>query len=399
MISSDFPPIPGGQSKFLFNLWSNLPSDEIIVLAPKIKNWKLTDSTLPFKVIRLNLPLQKGLFIKSIKTLLLLLYTIKLILFRKVDRIHCGQVLSAGFVGYICHFIFKTPYFPYVHGADFLEFTTPFPSFKRRGLRGGKKILNLILKNASLIIANSNYTKNALIGFGILERKIIVINPSVDYRKFSPTLPSPAGGEGKREGGRNAEELKENYGLKDKKVLLTVGRLVERKGHDYVIKALPDIIKEIPEIHYLIVGDGVYRSELERLSVKLNIRDFITFAGFIPDEELPEYYAMCDVFIMASREIKEKGDVEGFGIVYLEANAMKKPVIAGRSGGISDAVEDGVNGILVNPTDEKDIARAIIKLMKDDEMRIKLGKAGYKRVVEKFSPERQAELLYRKTFQ
>ena len=193
--------------------------------------------------------------------------------------------------------------------------------------------------------------------------------------------------------------MKENYGLKGKKVLLTVGRLVERKGHDYVIKALPDIIKEIPEIHYLIVGDGVYRNELERLSGKLNIRDFITFAGFIPDDELPEYYAMCDVFIMVSREIKEKGDVEGFGIVYLEANAMKKPVIAGRSGGITDAVEDGVNGILVNPTEEKEIARVIIKSMKDDKMRRGLGESGYKRVVEKFSPERQAEILYKVTVQ
>ncbi|MBI5749468.1 MAG: glycosyltransferase family 4 protein [Nitrospinae bacterium] len=383
MISSDFPPIPGGQSRFLFDLWSNLPSDEIIVLAPKIKNWKIIDSTLPFKVIRTNLPLQKGLFIKSIKTLLLLLYTIKLILFRKVDRIHCGQVFSAGFVGYVCHLFFGKPYFPYVHGADFLEFTTPFPSFKRRGLRGGKIILNLILKNASLIIANSSFTKNALIGFGISERKIIVINPPVYYKRFEKI--------------GNVEELKENYGLKGKKVLLTVGRLVERKGHDYVIKALPDIIKEIPEIHYLIVGDGVYRSELERLSGKLNVRDFITFAGFIPDEELPEYYAMCDVFIMASREIKERGDVEGFGIVYLEANAMKKPVIAGRSGGITDAVEDGVNGILVNPTEERDIAQVIIKLMKDDKMRRGLGESGYKRVVEKFSPERQAEMLYEST--
>ncbi|MBI3584714.1 MAG: glycosyltransferase family 4 protein [Nitrospinae bacterium] len=374
MISSDFPPVSGGQSKFLFNLWSNLPSDEIIVLAPKIKNWKIIDNTLPFKVIRLNLPLQKGLFIKSIKTLLLLLYTIKLIFFRKVDRIHCGQVLSAGFVGYICHFIFKTPYFPYVHGADFLE-------FKSKTIT--KKILNLILKNASLIIANSSFTKNALIGFDISEKKIIVINPPVDYKRFEKS--------------GNTEKLKENYGLKDKKVLLTVGRLVERKGHDYVIKALPEIIKEIPEIHYLIVGDGMYRSELERLSVKLNVRYFITFAGFIPDDELPEYYAMCDVFIMASREIKERGDVEGFGIVYLEANAMKKPVIAGRSGGITDAVEDGVNGILVNPTEEKEIARVIIKLMKDDEMRRELGESGYKRVFEKFSPERQAEMLYEST--
>src|SRR3990167_6389549 len=172
MISSDFPPIPGGQSRFLFDLWSNLPSNEIIVLAPKIKNWKIIDSTLPFKVIRTNLPLQKGLFIKSIKTLLLLIYKIKLILFRKVDRIHCGQVLSAGFVGYICHLIFRTRYFPYVHGADFLENVI---ARRSRSTLIKKTILNLILKNASLIIAKSSFTKNALIGFGISEKKIIVV--------------------------------------------------------------------------------------------------------------------------------------------------------------------------------------------------------------------------------
>jgi phosphatidylinositol alpha-1,6-mannosyltransferase len=381
MISSDFPPIPGGQSRFLFYLWSNLPHDEIIVLSPKVKGWQDINMTLSFPVIRLNLPLQKGLFVKSIKTLILLLYTTKILLFKKIDRIHCGQVLSAGFVGYVCHLIFDKPYFPYVHGADFLENVI---ARRSRSNLIKKAVLNLILKNASLIIANSNFTKNALIGFGISEKKIIVINPPVDYKRFEKV--------------KNGEELKEDYGLKDKKVLLTVGRLVERKGHDYVIKALPEIIKEIPQIHYLIVGDGIYRGELERLSVKLNVRDYITFAGFIPDDELPEYYAMCDVFIMASREIKEKGDVEGFGIVYLEANAVKKPVIAGRSGGITDAVEDGINGILVNPTDEKDIAGAIIRLMKDDKIRNKLGEAGYKRVIEKFSPERQSELLYEMTF-
>ena len=382
MISSDFPPVPGGQSRFLFDLWSNLPFDKIIVIAPKAKGWRTIDSTIPFPVIRINLPLQKGLFIKSIKTLLLLIYTIKLILFRKVDRIHCGQVLSAGFVGYICHLIFRIRYFPYVHGADFLENVI---ARRSRSNLIKKTILNLILKNASLIIANSSFTKNALIGFGISEKKIIVVNPPVDYKRFEKI--------------GNVEELKGNYGLKGKRVLLSVGRLVERKGHDYVIKALPEIIKEISDIHYLIVGDGVYRSELERLSEKLNVRDFITFAGFISDEELPEYYAMCDVFIMASREIKERGDVEGFGIVYLEANAMRKPVIAGKSGGVTDAVEDGVNGILVNPAEEKEIARVIIKLMKDDTVRNKLGEAGYKRMIEKFSPKRQAELLYNTTFQ
>ncbi|MBI3814636.1 MAG: glycosyltransferase family 4 protein [Nitrospinae bacterium] len=346
MISSDFPPIPGGQSRFLFDLWSNLPGNEIIILAPKINGWGMIDSDLSFPVIRLNIPLQNGFLIKSLKTLLLLLHAVKLIFFKKVDRIHCGQVLSAGFVGYICHLLFKTPYFPYVHGADFLE-------FKLKSL--SKALLNLILKNAALIIANSNFTKNSLIEFGISRDKIAVINPPVDYRLFERC--------------GNVEKLKDEYGLKGKKILLTLGRLVERKGHDYVIKALPGVIQEIPEIHYLIAGNGPHKLELEKLAEKLNIKDYITFAGFIPDEELPAYYALCDIFIMVSREIKEKGDVEGFGIVYLEANSAKKPVIAGRSGGISDAVEDGVNGIMVNPTDEKEIADAIIKLMKDDENR------------------------------
>jgi phosphatidylinositol alpha-1,6-mannosyltransferase len=374
MISSDFPPIPGGQSRFLFDLWSNLPHDEIIVLAPKVKGYETIDGNLPFPVIRLNIPLQKGFIIKSLKTLLLLLHAIKLIVFKKIDRIHCGQVLSAGFVGYICHLIFRTPYFPYVHGADFLE-------FKLKSLP--KILLNLILKNAALIIANSNFTKNALVEFGISKDKIAVINPPVDYRLF--------------ERGSNAEKLKDKYGLKGKRILLTVGRLVERKGHDYVIKALPRVIQEIPEIHYIIAGIGPHKLELEMLAEKLKVKNYITFAGFIPHEELPSYYALCDIFIMSSREIKEKGDVEGFGIVYLEANSAKKPVIAGKSGGISDAVEDGVNGILVNPIDEGDIANAIIKLMRDDVMRRRLGETGYKRVVERFSPKKQAVMLYERT--
>ena len=213
MISSDFPPVTGGQSRFLFDLWSNLPPDEIIVLAPKIKNWKIIDNILPFKVIRLNLPLQKGLFIKIIKTLILLLYTIKIILFKKIDRIHCGQVLSAGFVGYICHLLFRIPYFPYVHGADFLENVI---ARRSRSNLIKKTILNLILKNASLIIANSSFTKNALIGFGISGEKIIVINPPVDYKRF------------KKLG--NSEELKENYGLKDKRFYSLLGDWLRGKG-------------------------------------------------------------------------------------------------------------------------------------------------------------------------
>src|SRR5207245_756550 len=117
-------------------------------------------------------------------------------------------------------------------------------------------------------------------------------------------------------------------------IILSVGNLVRRKGHDTVLRALPPLIKRIPNVTYLIAGDGPYRYELETLAMDLGVRERVLFLGRPTDEELPSIYSLCDVFAMPSREQTELCDVEGFGIVFLEASACRKPVIGGRSGGI-----------------------------------------------------------------
>src|SRR5262249_14775190 len=131
-------------------------------------------------------------------------------------------------------------------------------------------------------------------------------------------------------------------------VILTVGSLVERKGQDMIIRALPLIANAVPGVSYLIVGDGPYKANLKTLVTSMGLQDRVVFTGRVSDEELPEFYALSDVFAMPSRACLDSNDVEGFGMVFLEAGATGKPVVAGRSGGIEDAVVDGVTGLLVD---------------------------------------------------
>jgi len=171
-----------------------------------------------------------------------------------------------------------------------------------------------------------------------------------------------------------------------------VGRLVQRKGHDMVIKAMPEIIKQVPDCIYLIVGGGPYKQTLERLVNKNNLRDWVKFIGTASHQDLPALYQLADVFIMPARQL-DNGDVEGFGIAYLEANLFGKPVIGGKSGGVADAVIDGQTGLLVDPTDVSQIAKAAIKLLTDEAYAAKLGTQGLQRVNEEFDWVSQTEKI------
>lgn len=133
------------------------------------------------------------------------------------------------------------------------------------------------------------------------------------------------------------------------KIILSVGNLVSRKGHDMVIRALPRLLDTIGKVRYLIAGDGPYRAELEDLASSLGVQGHVVFAGKVPDADLPDIYSLCDLFVLPSREQPESCDAERFGMVFLEANASGKPVVAGKSGGVGDAVLDGETGLLVEP--------------------------------------------------
>ncbi|MEK7067427.1 MAG: glycosyltransferase family 4 protein, partial [Patescibacteria group bacterium] len=209
-----------------------------------------------------------------------------------------------------------------------------------------------------IIAANSYVAK--LAGEIAADNKIAIVNPGVDNRITHNA--------------QRITQIKEKYNLQNKLVLLQVGRLVERKGVDKVLKALPQVWQECAELAYVIVGDGPALEKYKLLVTSYKLQNNVILITNASDDEVDYWYELGDIFIMPAREID--GDFEGFGIVYLEANAHGKPVIAGDSGGVRDAVANGVNGILVNPTDVDEIAQAIIKLAKDEGLRKKLGERG-----------------------
>jgi phosphatidylinositol alpha-1,6-mannosyltransferase len=228
------------------------------------------------------------------------------------------------------------------------------------------------LKNANRVLACSRYTANLAQNAGADPLRVEIVYPGCDSDFFRPQPPN--------------KEWRQRLlgGRQNGRVILTVGNLVARKGHDMVIRALPQLCKRIPDLTYLIVGDGPHRNELQTLANELSVADHVVFAGTIMDQDMPELYALSDVFAMISRARLEHSDVEGFGLVFLEANACGKPVVGGFSGGVPDAVVDGVTGMLVDPHDVQGVAGALEKLLNDEELRKRLGEQGRARVKSEF---------------
>ena len=194
---------------------------------------------------------------------------------------------------------------------------------------------------------------------------MVHIAPGIDTDKFKPV---------------DATQLRNDLGLAQKEVIVSVGRLVPRKGQDQLVKALPEILKKRPDTHLLFVGTGSYQKVLENLIAERALQNHVTFVGRVFYEELQNYICVGDIFAMPSRSRFAGLEVEGLGIVYLEASACGLPVLGGDSGGAPDAVIPGVTGLIVNGLDTKAIADAAIKLLEGD--RKTMGAAGRKWAVE-----------------
>ena len=199
------------------------------------------------------------------------------------------------------------------------------------------------------------------------QASMVKIAPGIDVEHFIPT---------------DATVLRNSLGLSDKKVIVSVGRLVHRKGQDHLIEAMPEILKSIPQAHLLLVGEGPYREHLQTLVKKHNLEASVTFIGRIQYKDLPTYICVGDIFAMPSRSRLMGLEVEGLGIVYLEASSCGLPVLAGDSGGAPDALVQNETGLVVNGTDDQQIATAAIKLLTDIELSKKMGRAGRQWIID-----------------
>jgi phosphatidylinositol alpha-1,6-mannosyltransferase len=264
----------------------------------------------------------------------------------------------------ICKELFGVPYVVYVYGSETVRLGRGWV---------GRKLMKGILDGSEWVVTNSEATSREFVAFGVCKGKIRRVYPGVDLTVFRPDPPD--------------QVLLERYRLGGRRVLLTVARLDQRKGHDTVMRAIARERERLGEAVYLIVGTGREEGRLRNLAKELGLEDRVIFVGYVPDGELPGYYTLCDLFVMPNRVTEGTslaGDVEGFGITFIEAAACGKPSIGGRSGGAVEAIVDGETGFLVDPLSVEEVASAIVRLLEDHELRERLGRKGRERVERMF---------------
>lgn len=263
---------------------------------------------------------------------------------------------------------------PFIIGAQGTHGVRPLTFFPER------QLLKWCYRQARRIVVPSDFTRRKILEYAGEPYRIDVIHNGVNFARFATPPPGLA-------------EIKGRY--RGKKILLTVGGLWGRKGHDLVLRALATLIKDHPDLLYLVVGEGSGRQGLEQIAKELGVRGSVEFVGRKTGDELVSYFHLCDIYVHTPKVVDLK--FEGFGIVYLEASACGKPIVATDAGGVRDAVLDGETGIIVGDGDISGIARAILTLLGDPDRARSMGEKGRK-YAEKHrwsSIVEQFEALYR----
>lgn len=265
--------------------------------------------------------------------------------------VHCGRVLPEGVAARFASIAGGPAFGCWVHGEDLAT---------ARSSRELTWVTEWVLGAASIVFANSHNTKTFVTTFGVPPERVEVVHPGVDTTRFTPNVPGAL--------------IRHRFGLDNALLLLSVGRLQARKGHDVALRAVADLAHRWPALHYVIVGDGEERERLETLTRQLGVTGRVRFVGEVEEEELAGYFAACDVFVLPNRV--EAGDFEGFGIVFLEAAASGKPVVGGASGGVVEAVDHGRTGLLVDGGDVAAVRQALEQLLSSADRREEFGRTG-----------------------
>jgi len=351
LVTVEYPPFYGGVANYYGHLaqaWP--PEDEIVVIDNREGQLQAPKGRWPWR--------------RSFTTL-----------WRALRRSHfdfilVGQILPIGTVVWLLSFILPIKYGVFLHGMDWGE-----AAARPRKLWLAKRILG----RSALVIAANSYTAELVKrARPSVSRRVIIVNPGID--NTHPPVIAPD----------YLADLRQRYNLAGCPILLTVGRVVERKGVDKVLEAMTQLLPYYPKLRYIIVGDGPYLQTCRELATHLGLSESVVFITKADDEEKAAWYQLADIFIMVSRV--KGSDFEGFGIVYLEANQAGKPVIAGQGGGVRDAVVDGETGLIVDPQSPEAIAQAVRRLLDDKSLRRRLGDAGRARLSQ-FLWSRQARLL------
>ncbi|MFQ5706404.1 MAG: glycosyltransferase family 4 protein [bacterium] len=365
LVTNDFPPIVSGISTYFYQLCKRASSDGLILLVPR-QSGATVAADFPAKIIRRWCPVGESRVAKYVKTFLNIFWTVVAVKRHPIGKILCGQILSNGLAGLLCKRWFGLPFVVFVYGSETLRLGSG---------RLGRRLLQTITAQAEQVVVNSEFTRREYLHFGVAKSKLVKISPGVDVEIFKP-------------GDKNKALLRRLH-LNGEKILLSVSRLDERKGHRQVLHSLKQWSGQPTRVKYLVVGTGREEGRLKDLVRDLDLQETVVFTGPVPDQELAQYYRLCDIFVLPNCETHQdprlRGDYEGFGIVFLEAAACGKPVIAGLSGGVEDAVVHNQTGLLVEPQNTRELTAAIERLVENPELCARMGRCGRRRAVAEFN--------------
>ena len=358
VITWNFPPRRGGMEQLLGSLCDELRKHHRLFIITAYADHSCPPETGTFR------PSWPGLF--AFFSYALWKGAVLLRCHRDIRVVFGGSVLVTPLVCILAQ-LFHRRAIIQAHGLDILYPSFVYQSFIVRWLRF-----------CDHVIANSRYTAALAKDKGASQNSITIIHPGVHWQRFALST--------------SMDALKLERGLEGKKIILFVGRLARRKGvKEFIEKSLVHIIQEIPNCRFLIVGDNPkdslthredVRSEIEQAISAHHLEEHVQWLGALSDDDLIKVYNLCDLMVLPI--LKMKDDVEGFGIVALEAAAAGKPVVAMSVGGVPDAVEDGKSGVVVAPDHYELMSQSIIRLLSGKEISSAIGEYAQRRVKEKF---------------
>jgi phosphatidylinositol alpha-1,6-mannosyltransferase len=346
LITNDFPPRPGGIQQFVHNLAVRQAPGSLVVYASRHQGWEKFDAEQPFPVVREATSM-------LLPTPAVARRAAELARDYGCDRLVFGAAAPLGLLA---------PGLRRRAGIQRSVAITHGHEVGWAALPASRGLLRRIARGCDVVTYLGEYTRTRLAraigGLTTLER----LAPGVDADAFRPTV--------------SGLTVRQRYGLRDRPVIVCVSRLVRRKGQDSLIRALPAIRRRIPDTALLLAGDGPYRPMLETMAREEGVAEHVIFAGSVTWPELPGHYAAGDVFAMPCRTRRGGLDVEGLGIVYLEASATGLPVVGGDSGGAPDAVLEGETGFVVPGRDGGALVDRITTLLADRSLAKRMGEAG-----------------------
>jgi phosphatidylinositol alpha-1,6-mannosyltransferase len=359
VLTENFPPMSGGSGRWFWELYSRLPNAQYLILADDIQGAAEFDSTHQLNILRMPLKSSEWGFksFSGLKFYWRVFWQIrKIIKQHQITHIHCGRVIHEGVTAWLLKLITGTPYLCYVHGEDVETAATSGEH---------NLMVKQVCKHADRLICNSHNSANIVKRLNYAgDDNINVLHPGVDASLFVPSA--------------DDEVFKQQMAWQGRKVIITVGRLQARKGQDMMLRATALLKQQFPDILYAIIGRGECLESLKALTAELNLNDHVQFLTDVSDGQMIQCYQQSDIFILPNRTIGN--DIEGFGMVLVEAQACGKPVIAGDSGGTKETMLVNQSGLVIDCTDAQSISSTVAKLLADPEGSVQMGKIGRKHV-------------------